>query len=97
MDFNFSEDQNAIRVLANQIFGDRATDEFLLSFSREGATYDEPLWQTLAEQGLLGIAVPESAGGSGGAPGVGGTGSPGGACTGVCIPGAGRTDNCRVR
>ena len=65
MDFNFSEDQNAIRELAGQIFGDRATDEFLLSFSREGATYDEPLWQTLAGQGLLGIAVPEAAGGSG--------------------------------
>lgn len=65
MDFNFSEDQNAIRELASQIFGDRATDEFLLSFARGGATYDESLWQTLAEQGLLGIAVPESAGGSG--------------------------------
>ncbi len=65
MDFNFSEDQNAIRELANQIFGDRATDEFLLAFSREGGTYDASLWQTLADQGLLGIAVPEAAGGSG--------------------------------
>lgn len=65
MDFTFSEDQNAIRALANQIFGDRATDEFLLNFSREGATYDDALWQTLAEQGLLGITVAEQYGGTG--------------------------------
>lgn len=65
MDFNFSEDQIAIRSLANQIFGDRASDEFLLEFSRGEACYDKQLWATLAEQGLLGIAVPESAGGSG--------------------------------
>jgi alkylation response protein AidB-like acyl-CoA dehydrogenase len=65
MDFNFTEDQNAIRELAYQIFTDRATDEFLLSFSRTDATYDDELWQTLGEQGLLGVAVPESAGGTG--------------------------------
>ena len=65
MNFTFTEDQLAIRDLAGQIFGDRATDEFLLAFSRTGDTYDDTLWQTLAEQGLLGIAVPESAGGSG--------------------------------
>lgn len=65
MDFNFSDDQNAIRELAYQIFTDRATDEFLLEFSRSGKTYDDKLWQTLAEQGLLGIAVPETAGGTG--------------------------------
>lgn len=65
MDFNFTEDQTAIRELAYQIFTDRATDEFMLAFSRGGETYDDALWTTLAEQGLLGIAVPESAGGSG--------------------------------
>lgn len=65
MNFNFTEDQKAIRELAYQIFSDRATDEFMLGFSRSGATYDGALWTTLAEQGLLGIAVPEAAGGSG--------------------------------
>jgi alkylation response protein AidB-like acyl-CoA dehydrogenase len=65
MNFDFSEDQQAIRELAYQIFTDRASDEFLLSFSRTGETYDQELWTTLAAQGLLGIAVPESAGGSG--------------------------------
>ncbi len=64
MDFSFSEDQVAIRDLAYQIFTDRASDEFLLEFSRTGETYDEDLWQTLAEQGLLGLSAPESVGGS---------------------------------
>jgi alkylation response protein AidB-like acyl-CoA dehydrogenase len=65
MNFNVSDDQAAIRELAYQIFTDRASDEFLLEFSRTAETYDEQLWATLAEQGLLGIAIPESAGGSG--------------------------------
>jgi alkylation response protein AidB-like acyl-CoA dehydrogenase len=65
MDFNFTDDQKSIRELAYQIFTDRASDEFMLAFSRTDATYDEQLWGTLAEQGLLGIAVPEVAGGSG--------------------------------
>lgn len=65
MNFTFSDDQNSIRELAYQIFTDRSSDEFLLSFARTGETYDETLWQTLAEQGLLGVAIPESAGGTG--------------------------------
>ena len=65
MDFSFTEDQNAIRELAHQIFTDRTTDEFMLGFSRTDATYDDELWNTLAEQGLLGICVPEDFGGTG--------------------------------
>lgn len=66
MDFIFTEDQTAIRDLAKQIFTDRVTDEFMLEFSRtEGATYDKELWKTLAEQGLLGISIPEAFGGTG--------------------------------
>lgn len=65
MDFNFSDDQKAIRELSYQIFTDRASDEFLLEFSRTDKTYDETLWQTLAAQGLLGVAIPESCGGTG--------------------------------
>ena len=65
MDFALTEDQVAIKELAYQIFTDRATDEFLLDFSRNDDVYDNALWATLAEQGLLGLVVPESAGGSG--------------------------------
>jgi alkylation response protein AidB-like acyl-CoA dehydrogenase len=65
MDFQFTDDQIAIRDLAHQIFADRATDEFLLDFDRTDATYDDQIWNTLAEQGLLGICVPEEFGGTG--------------------------------
>jgi alkylation response protein AidB-like acyl-CoA dehydrogenase len=64
MDFTFSEDQVAIRDLANQIFGDHASDEKLLDFDRSGDSHDEKLWQTLAEQGLLAITLSEALGGS---------------------------------
>ena len=65
MDFSFSEDQTAIRDLASQIFSDRTTDEFLLSFDRNDDVYDDALWTTLAEQGLLGITIEEEFGGTG--------------------------------
>ena len=65
MDFSFSEDQNAIRDLANQIFTDRTTDEFLLEFDRNNDLYDDGLWSTLAEQGLLAITISEEFGGTG--------------------------------
>jgi alkylation response protein AidB-like acyl-CoA dehydrogenase len=64
MDFSFSEDQTAIRDLANQIFSDRTTDEFLLKFDRGEDVYDDALWTTLAEQGLLGITIAEEFGGT---------------------------------
>lgn len=65
MDFSFSEDQIAIRELAHQIFTDRTTDEFMLAFDKTDKVYDGELWATLAEQGLLGISVPEAFGGTG--------------------------------
>ncbi len=65
MDFTFNEDQTAIRDLAQQIFSDRATDEFMLAFDRNDDDYDDALWTTLAEQGLLGITIPDDFGGTG--------------------------------
>lgn len=65
MNFTFTEDQVAIRDLAHQIFSDRSTDEFMLAFDRDEKTYDDELWSVLAEQGLLGITVPEAHGGTG--------------------------------
>lgn len=65
MDFSFSEDQNAIRELASQIFTDKVTDDYLLNFTRDGSVYDAELWALLAEQGLLGVAIDEACGGSG--------------------------------
>ena len=65
MEFSVNEDQAAIRELAHQIFTDQASDERLLQLNRAGEDYDNELWALLAEQGILGLAVPESLGGSG--------------------------------
>lgn len=65
MDFSVSDDQIAIRELAYQIFTDQAGDEHLLELDRQGKDYDDELWKILAEQGVLGLILPESLGGSG--------------------------------
>lgn len=65
MDFSVSEDQTAIKELAHQIFSDKATADRLLELDRADQDYDTELWSILAEQGILGLSVPESLGGSG--------------------------------
>jgi len=65
MDFGFSEDQEQLRVAVRDYFG----REMPLSFSR--AMLDDPkgfpveAWRGLCDLGWLGLAVPESLGGSG--------------------------------
>lgn len=65
MEFSYSGEQQELRQLAAQIFSDRVTDEFRRDFSRSGEPHDRQLWATLAEAGLLGIAIAEEQGGSG--------------------------------
>lgn len=65
MDFSLNEDQLAIQALAAQIFEDRVTDDYLAQYYGGDHVYDHDLWILLAEQGLLGIAIPEAHGGSG--------------------------------
>jgi 3-oxocholest-4-en-26-oyl-CoA dehydrogenase beta subunit len=67
MDFSFSEEQEAVRELANRIFTDLATHERLREFEAEpdGDRFDRKLWGELAAAGLLGIALPEEVGGAG--------------------------------
>jgi len=65
MNFSFSDDQQAVRDLARRLFDDHVTDTALLEFTRSGKTWDEQLWTLLAEQGLIGIIVPEGLGGGG--------------------------------
>jgi alkylation response protein AidB-like acyl-CoA dehydrogenase len=59
MDFSLSDDQRDLRDLAARILGDAVTDETLRAFADSGAAYDEALWKTLAEAGLLGLAISE--------------------------------------
>lgn len=65
MDFNLSDDQSDLRNLASRILGDATSDEALRDFAASGASYDVALWRTLADAGLLGLAVSEAGGGLG--------------------------------
>ncbi len=67
MDFSFSEEQEAVRELAERIFTDLSTPERLRQFESEpeGDRFDRKLWGELAAAGLLGIALPEAVGGAG--------------------------------
>lgn len=65
MDFSLSEDQKAIRDLARQLFTKLASKERLEEIDKHEVRFDADLWRELAASDLLGIALPEEAGGSG--------------------------------
>lgn len=66
MDFSLTDEQKALANLAGEILADRCTLERLKSIEQGEDRYDRELWAELAKAGLLGAALPESAGGSGG-------------------------------
>ncbi len=65
MDFEFTEDQTAIRDLVRGILEGELTPERLKRIEAEPDWFDRKLWATLAESGVLGIAVPAAHGGMG--------------------------------
>ena len=68
MDFNYSEEQEAVRQLAAQIFGERSTHDRLKQVEAEAGDegpFDRDLWRELAGAGLLGIHLGEDVGGAG--------------------------------
>jgi alkylation response protein AidB-like acyl-CoA dehydrogenase len=65
MDFTFTEEQETIAKVARQLFEHRVTPERLTELEEGEVRYDAGLWQELASADLLGIALPENAGGSG--------------------------------
>ncbi|OBF77808.1 acyl-CoA dehydrogenase [Mycobacterium sp. 852002-51613_SCH5001154] len=64
MDFTFTEEQETVGKVARQLFEHRATPEHLTELESGDVRYDAGLWNELAAADLLGIALPESAGGS---------------------------------
>ncbi len=64
MDFSFSEEQEAVRELADRIFTDLSTPERLREFEAEpdGDRFDRKLWGELAAAGLLGHRPPRGRG-----------------------------------
>jgi alkylation response protein AidB-like acyl-CoA dehydrogenase len=68
MDFTYSEEQDAVRELAAQIFSERSTHEHLKELEAETGDegpIDRDLWRELANAGLLGIHLGEDVGGAG--------------------------------
>jgi acyl-CoA dehydrogenase len=65
MDFTFTEEQDAVRELARQVFAGHATTERVKQIEGSETRVDRDLWRALADAGLLAIAVPEKHGGSG--------------------------------
>jgi 3-oxocholest-4-en-26-oyl-CoA dehydrogenase beta subunit len=65
MDFTFSEDQEALGGVARDLFARGATTDRLTEIESAGVRHDPALWRSLADADLLGIALPESVGGSG--------------------------------
>ena len=68
MDFSYSEEQEAVRQLAGQIFGERSTHDRLRQIEAEAGDegpFDRDLWRELASAGLLGIHLGEEVGGAG--------------------------------
>ncbi len=65
MDFALTEDQRALRDLARKILEDHVTHERLKQVEAEADWFDRTTWKALAQAHLLGVAIPERAGGSG--------------------------------
>lgn len=65
MEFVFTEEQDAVAESARAVFEGQATAERVTEVERGDDRFDPELWSALARAHLLGLAVPESAGGSG--------------------------------
>jgi alkylation response protein AidB-like acyl-CoA dehydrogenase len=65
MQFELDEDLVAVRDLTEKIFGDRAEVERVREVEAAEGGHDRELWRVLADAGVLGIPLPEEAGGAG--------------------------------
>jgi alkylation response protein AidB-like acyl-CoA dehydrogenase len=65
MDFSFTSDQQDLRELAAKILSDATTLERTKRVAADSEGFDRDLWSALADAGILGISIPEAAGGAG--------------------------------
>jgi alkylation response protein AidB-like acyl-CoA dehydrogenase len=66
MDFSITDDQQSLQTLVRDILTDVVTHDHLKKLEADSwSIVDRDLWQKLADAGITGIAVPESAGGAG--------------------------------
>ncbi|MEU4433442.1 acyl-CoA dehydrogenase family protein [Nocardia rhamnosiphila] len=65
MDFTPTEAQSDLARLTGEVCDKLVTADRLRELDRGTAKFDEPLWKSLAETGVLAAALPEEVGGSG--------------------------------
>jgi alkylation response protein AidB-like acyl-CoA dehydrogenase len=65
MDFDLSDNQLAVRVLAGEVFAKHADPERLAGVEAGAERFDRELWRQLGASGVLGLAVPGEDGGEG--------------------------------
>ena len=65
MDFELNDDQTSIAELAAKILGDICAPDALRAHEQSGEPTMKAAWDALATADLLGVALPESAGGGG--------------------------------
>jgi len=65
MDFDLTEEQQAVHDLSGQICAGRLTAERFKESDESGDRFDRELWLELAKAGLLSISIPEAYGGAG--------------------------------
>jgi alkylation response protein AidB-like acyl-CoA dehydrogenase len=67
MNFNFTEEEEAAKELAEQILNDSTSFDRMREVERddEGPGYDRELWASLAEANLIGLPLSEDVGGQG--------------------------------
>jgi alkylation response protein AidB-like acyl-CoA dehydrogenase len=65
MNFDFSDDQKQLRDEARKYLAEHSSPKAVREVLDGKAPYDKELWKGLAEMGFLGVAIPETYGGSG--------------------------------
>jgi alkylation response protein AidB-like acyl-CoA dehydrogenase len=65
VDFELSEDQLALQGLARDLLDDRCDHDHVRAHLGTGRPFDIDLWKLMADQGWLGVALPEELGGIG--------------------------------
>jgi hypothetical protein len=65
MNFDFSDEQKQLRDTARKFLDEKCPSKVVRAIIDGQASYDRDLWKALAEMGFLGVAIPESYGGTG--------------------------------
>jgi len=65
MDFDLSDDQQALGEAAADLLGGLSSPEKVRAAMASGAGYDKALWQAMVDQGWTGVEIDEAKGGLG--------------------------------